>query len=188
MLLVVGLGNPGAKYAHNRHNVGFMVVDLLAARFDAGGFREKFSGVFARVHTPDLGLLKPMTYMNLSGQSVQKAMQYFKVPVTDVLVVYDELDLAFGECRLKLGGGSAGHNGIKSMLSHCGGDRFMRLRVGVGRPRSGDAAGYVLSDFSASERPGLPDVLDKAALGVETVVREGIAKAMNAFNARDKTR
>jgi PTH1 family peptidyl-tRNA hydrolase len=190
MLLVVGLGNPGSKYAANRHNVGFMVVDRLAERLKASAFREKFSGVFARSSSPDMVLLKPLTYMNLSGESVQAAMKFFKVTLKDVVVVHDELDLAYGDCRLKLGGGTAGHNGLKSMVQHCGGDGFARLRIGIGRPRhdkGGDAVvGHVLSDFSSSERATLPDVLDHAALGVESIVDKGIAQAMNAFNARPK--
>lgn len=190
MLLVVGLGNPGAKYAANRHNVGFMVVDRLAERFKAPAMREKFSGVFTRVSTPDVVLLKPLTYMNLSGESVQAAMKFFKVGLSDVVVVHDELDLAFGDLRLKVGGGTAGHNGLKSMLQHCGGDGFVRLRVGIGRPRSekgGDAVvSHVLGDFASSERSTLADVLDHAALGVESIVDKGVAQAMNAFNARPK--
>jgi len=124
--------------------------------------------------------------MNLSGESVQQAMKFFKISVPDVLVVYDELDLPFGECRLKVGGGAAGHNGIKSMLAHCGGDGFGRLRVGIGKPRHGDAAAHVLSDFSAAERAQLEDVLSHAALGVHAVIDKGIAQAMNTFNARKK--
>jgi PTH1 family peptidyl-tRNA hydrolase len=190
MYLVVGLGNPGAKYAHNRHNVGFMVVDKLAERLRAAAFREKFSGVFTRLTTPDVVLLKPLTYMNLSGESVQAAMKFFKVALADVVVIHDELDLAFGDNRIKVGGGTAGHNGLKSMLQHCGGDGFARLRMGIGRPRSekgGDTViSHVLGDFSASERTQLPAVLDHAALGVESIVEQGIAQAMNAFNARKK--
>src|ERR1700709_534523 len=134
MLLVVGLGNPGAKYAHNRHNVGFMVVDRLAERLRAPAFREKFSGVFARVASPDVVLLKPLTYMNLSGESVQAAMKFFKVALKDVGVIHDEPDLAFGDDRLKVGGGTAGHNGLKSMLPHCGGDGFVPLRGAIRAP------------------------------------------------------
>jgi peptidyl-tRNA hydrolase, PTH1 family len=190
MLLVVGLGNPGAKYANNRHNVGFMVVDRLAERLKAPAFRDKFSGSFSRIAAPDVVLLKPLTYMNLSGESVQAAMKFFKVALADVVVLHDELDLAFGDVRLKVGGGTAGHNGLKSMLQHCGGDGFARLRIGIGRPRSekgGDAVvSHVLGDFSSSERTQLNDVLDHAALGVESIVAKGIAQAMNAFNARPK--
>jgi peptidyl-tRNA hydrolase, PTH1 family len=187
MLLVVGLGNPGAKYAHTRHNVGFMVVDRLAERLKAGVYRDKFSGVFVRVSEPDVVLLKPLTFMNLSGESVQQAMQFFKVSLKDVLVVHDELDLPFGECRLKQGGGAAGHNGLRSIIQHCGGEAFGRLRVGIGRPR-GEGVSHVLGEFSAGERTQLDDVLHTAALGVETVLAKGVAQAMNTFNTRDKKR
>ncbi len=185
MLLVVGLGNPGQKYAATRHNVGFMVVDRLAERLKAGPFREKFAGAFVRMTDPDVGLLKPQTFMNLSGQSVQQAMQFFKVELKDVLVIHDELDLPFGECRLKQGGGAAGHNGLRSIMQHCGGEGFLRLRVGIGRPR-GEGVSHVLGDFSAAERPVLEDVLQAAALGVEAVLAKGVAQAMNTFNTRDK--
>jgi PTH1 family peptidyl-tRNA hydrolase len=186
VLLVVGLGNPGAKYAQTRHNVGFRVVERVADALKAGPFREKFSGLFTRVTSPDVVLLKPMTFMNLSGESVQQAMKFFKVELRDVLAVYDELDLPFGECRLKVGGGAAGHNGIKSLLAHCGGDGFIRLRVGIGKPRHGDASPHVLGEFSAAERASLDDVLDQAALGVHQVIDKGVAQAMNAFNTRKK--
>ena len=190
MYLIVGLGNPGAKYAKNRHNVGFMVIERLAERLNAPAFREKFAGEFARVASPELVLLKPMTFMNVSGESAQAAMKFFKSALKEVIVVHDELDLPYGEVRLKAGGGTAGHNGLKSMLQHCGGDGFSRVRVGIGRPRSekgGDAVvSHVLGDFSASERATLEAVLDHAALGVESIVAKGIAQAMNAFNAPTK--
>jgi peptidyl-tRNA hydrolase, PTH1 family len=186
MHLVVGLGNPGLKYARHRHNVGFMVLDRLADRLKAPAFRDKFNGTFTRVPSPDVVLLKPLTYMNVSGESVQAAMKFFKVSLPEVVVIHDELDLAYGEVRLKSGGGTAGHNGLKSMVQHCGGDGFARVRVGIGRPRSGEVVGHVLSDFSADERATLEDVLDHAALGVENVLAKGIAQAMNALNARPK--
>jgi PTH1 family peptidyl-tRNA hydrolase len=186
MLLVVGLGNPGPKYERTRHNVGFMVLDRVADALKAGPFREKFNGMFTRVSTPDVVLLKPMTFMNLSGEPVQAAMKFFKLTPADLLVVYDELDLPFGDCRLKLGGGAAGHNGIKSLLAHAGGEGFGRLRVGIGKPRHGDASPHVLGEFSASERAELEDVLNHAALGVHSVIDKGIANAMNAFNTRKK--
>ncbi len=194
MQLVVGLGNPGAKYAHNRHNVGFMVLDRVAERLRAPAYREKFAGLFTRVASPELVLLKPMTFMNVSGESVQQAMKFFKTPLKDLVVIHDELDLAYGDNRLKLGGGTAGHNGLKSIVQHCGGDSFARVRVGIGRPRAEErgakgehVVGHVLSDFSASERAILEDVLNHAALGVEMILDKGIAQAMNAFNARSKT-
>lgn len=186
MLLVVGLGNPGPKYEKTRHNVGFMVLDRVAEALQAGPFRDKFSGVFARANKPDVALLKPLTFMNLSGEAVQQAMRFFKLGVEDVLVVYDELDLPFGDVRLKKGGGAAGHNGVKSLIAHCGGDGFARLRVGIGKPRHGDASPHVLGEFSSAERAQLADVLDHAALGVHAVIDKGIAQAMNAFNTRKK--
>jgi PTH1 family peptidyl-tRNA hydrolase len=184
--LIVGLGNPGPKYANNRHNVGFMAVDVLAARAPAGAYREKFGGEYARAQTSDIVLLKPLTYMNNSGECVQQAMQFFKIELADVLVIHDELDLAFGEARLKQGGGTAGHNGLKSMVQHCGGDGFARLRLGIGRPKGIDVISHVLGDFSEAERQVLPDVLTIAAQGVDAFVALGIAKAMNTFNARAK--
>jgi peptidyl-tRNA hydrolase, PTH1 family len=186
MLLVVGLGNPGPKYEKTRHNVGFMVLDRVAEALKAAPFRDKFSGLFARSSAPDVALLKPLTFMNLSGESVQQAMRFFKLGPEDVLVIYDELDLPFGDTRLKRGGGAAGHNGVKSMIAHCGGDGFARLRVGIGKPRHGDASPHVLGEFSSAERAQLEDVLDHAALGVHAVIDKGIAQAMNAFNTRKK--
>ncbi len=186
MHLVVGLGNPGPKYEGHRHNVGFMVVDRLAELSAAGSFRDKFAGLFVRLSNPDAVLLKPLTFMNVSGQSVQQAMKFFKVPLDQVIVVHDELDLGFGETRLKLGGGTAGHNGLKSIVQCCGGEQFLRLRVGIGRPRSGEVSSFVLSDFSAAERADLPNVLDHAAHGLRAVFERGHQVVMNDFNARKK--
>ncbi len=190
MHLVAGLGNPGTKYAGNRHNVGFMVVDALADRWSAPALRDKFKGEFAKADFGgrDVVLLKPMTYMNLSGESVQPAMKFFKVALGGVVVVHDELDLPFGEVRIKVGGGAAGHNGLKSIIQHGGGNGFVRVRVGIGRPRSGAVEGYVLSDFAAIERAELPDVLDRAALAVEGILRDGPQKAMNRLHAKKKSK
>ena len=184
--LIVGLGNPGPKYAGNRHNVGFMAADELARRWSAPAYREKFKGELARVAVGDeqAVLLKPMTYMNLSGESVQAAMRFFKVPLERVICVHDELDLEYGVVRLKSGGGTAGHNGLRSMVQHCGGPDFLRCRVGIGRPRHGRPEQYVLSDFGSLERAELEDVLGLAADMVETTVREGIRAAMNQHHGR----
>lgn len=186
MLLVVGLGNPGPKYAGNRHNVGFMVVDHLAARLGAPAYREKFKGLVTKapLGSDDIVLLKPMTFMNLSGESAQPAAAFYRLEVSQVLVVHDELDLPFGTLRLKSGGGTAGHNGLKSMLSQLGDPGYARLRFGIGRPPSGSPVGYVLGDFSASDRAELPELLDRAADGIEAVVRAGLMPTMNAFNQR----
>jgi PTH1 family peptidyl-tRNA hydrolase len=159
MHLVVGLGNPGPKYSGNRHNVGFMVVDRLASRWSAAAFRDKFRAATtkAQLGADEVVLLKPQTFMNLSGESVQPAMAFYKVPLAQVLCVHDELDLEFGVLRIKAGGGTAGHNGLKSMVQHCGGNDFLRLRVGIGRPQ-GRTESHVLSDFGAerARRAGRP--------------------------------
>jgi len=189
MVLIVGLGNPGKKYAGNRHNVGFMVVDAIAS--DAAGlaWKEKFSGVFARgeVFGQSALLLKPMTFMNLSGDSVQPAMAFSKVGVSEVVVVHDELDVPFGEVRVKVGGGHAGHNGLRSIMERAGSPDFVRVRVGIGRPPpgfQGDVADYVLHDFDASERAELGGVIAKAVLATKQVVTLGAAAAMTAVNAK----
>lgn len=184
--LLVGLGNPGRKYAANRHNVGFMVVDELAKRWNASSYRDKFKGELAQaaVGEQQVLLLKPMTYMNLSGEAVQAAMRFFKVPLQRVVCVHDELDLDFGVVRLKAGGGTAGHNGLRSMVQHCGGGDFVRCRVGIGRPARGRPEHYVLSDFSSLEGVELPEVLGLAAEMVETTVRQGVREAMNRHHGR----
>jgi len=184
--LIVGLGNPGPQYAGNRHNVGFMVVDELARRWGAPRSREKFKGEFSKVAVDgeEIVLLKPMTYMNLSGESAQAAMQFFKVGLERVICIHDELDLEFGVVRLKDGGGTAGHNGLRSMVAHCGGPGFVRCRVGIGRPQHGRPEQYVLSDFNSLERAELDRALELAADMVDTTVRSGVRQAMNRHHER----
>lgn len=189
MWLVVGLGNPGAGYASHRHNVGFMAADLLAERLRADSFRDKFSGSWTKASHggEDLVLLKPQTFMNLSGQSVQPAAAFFKVPVSNILVLHDELDVPFGEVRLKLGGGHAGHNGLRSMIQSLGSPDFARVRIGIGRPPPGfrgEVADYVLSGFDASERAEIGDVLRRAADSVLDVLARGLTPAMNKQNTK----
>lgn len=180
MHLVVGLGNPGPKYAGNRHNVGFMLVERLADQFRLGPFREKFKGSFVRgqLGREDVVLLKPATYMNLSGESAGAAAKFFKVARPEVVVVHDELDLPFGTVRIKVGGGTAGHNGLKSLVAHTGGPDFVRIRIGIGRPRSGPVEGWVLSDFSAQERAELDSVLERASAALEDILGQGVQAAM----------
>ena len=190
MLLVVGLGNPGSSYASHRHNVGFMAVDELARRVSADPFREKFSGEWARAEIagePAI-LLKPQTYMNESGRSVQPAMAFFKVAPAELIVLHDELDVPFGEIRLKLGGGHAGHNGLRSIMAFAGAE-FGRVRLGVGRPPPtfrGEIADFVLSGFDPVERAALPELIKKAGDSVLDIARRGFGPAMNARNTRPK--
>jgi PTH1 family peptidyl-tRNA hydrolase len=183
-LLVVGLGNPGREYAKNRHNVGHMVVDELARRHD-GAWRAKFSGQVAdvRIDGHKVALLKPETFMNDSGRSVNAAAAFYKLERDAILVVHDESDLEVGRLQVRLGGGLAGHNGLRSVSQQLGSPEFMRLRVGVGRPGRGDRrplADYVLSNFDpADDRDG---IVARAADAVETLDADGLEAAQRRFN------
>jgi PTH1 family peptidyl-tRNA hydrolase len=190
MFLIVGLGNPGKKYERNRHNVGFMTADRV--RDDAGlpAWKEKFSGVFSRgaAFGGDVMLLKPTTFMNVSGDSVQPAAAFAKVDPDRIVVVHDELDLPFGDVRIKVGGGHAGHNGLRSIIERLGTPEFIRVRVGVGRPPAGfrgEVADYVLSNFDAVEQATLPDILERAVGAARLLVEKGPAQAQNLVNARN---
>lgn len=187
--LVVGLGNPGREYAGNRHNVGFMVADLLASRVNGKFGRHKravadvaegrlgFGG-------PKLVLAKPLTYMNLSGGPVAALAQFFKVPPAQVVAVHDELDIPYGQLRVKIGGGEGGHNGLRSMSKSLGTKDYLRVRVGIGRPPGRqDPADYVLSDFSAVERKELEFQVDRAADAVESVILRGLEWTQNAYHS-----
>lgn len=186
--LVVGLGNPGREYAGNRHNVGFMVAELLAGRVGARFGRHKravaevaegrlgFGG-------PKLVLAKPLTYMNLSGGPVAALSQFYKVPPAQVIAVHDELDIDFGQVRIKFGGGEGGHNGLRSMSKSLGTKDYARVRFGVGRPPGRqDPADFVLSDFSAVERKELDFLVDRAADVVESVIVKGVEPTQNLYH------
>lgn len=183
MRLVVGLGNPGPAYEANRHNVGFMVVEELEGELVAG-----FGGLYGEVSIEgrDVALLMPMTFMNRSGDSVVAAMDTLGLAPEEVLVVHDELDLSLGTLKLKRGGGTGGHNGLKSIVHACGDPGFDRLRVGIGRPVEGSIVDWVLSDFDESDGAALDDVLEDATRAVRAVVANGTRHAMNAVNARDR--
>ncbi len=186
MKLVVGLGNPGSKYAGNRHNAGFMVVDELLRR-SGTSTSSKFKGDYARATAgrEPVVLLKPMTFMNVSGESVGPCARYFDIDVRDTIVVHDELDLAYGEIRIKHSGGHGGHNGLKSIYQHFGAD-FTRVRFGIGRPQHGTPTHHVLSDFSSDERIDLDLKLERGADAVEAIIRGGVDRARNDFNRRSK--
>ena len=161
MQLWVGLGNPGGKYARNRHNIGFMALDQIASDHGFAPFRAKFQGEISegRLGSEKVLLLKPQTFMNLSGQSVGEAMRFYKLEPPDITVFHDEIDLAPGKVRLKAGGGHAGHNGLRSIHSHIG-PHYDRVRLGVGHPGHKDAvAGYVLRDFTKADEDWLDDLL-----------------------------
>jgi len=185
-LLVAGLGNPGGEYAETRHNVGFMVADELARRH-GGSWRGKFSGELSEVRADGirLALLKPQTYMNESGRSVGAAARFFKVEPEALIVVHDDVDLASGRVQVRLGGGLAGHNGLRSVAQQLGTSEFGRVRIGVGRPERGDQR--PVADFVLSPFPPEVDVealVARAADAVESVAREGLDEAQNRFNER----
>jgi len=187
MKLFVGLGNPGAKYAGNRHNIGFMAVDEIASAHGFGPWRGKFQGALAegRLGREKVMLLKPETFMNNSGQSVGEAMRFFKLTPDDVVVFHDELDLAPGKCRVKTGGGAAGHNGLRSMDAHIG-PSFKRVRLGIGHPGHKDRVSpYVLGDFAKAEQSGwLDDLLRGIADGAAALAEDDNAGFMNAVALR----
>jgi PTH1 family peptidyl-tRNA hydrolase len=183
-LLVAGLGNPGPEHARDRHNVGWMVVDELARRHE-GSFKGKFRGRLAdvRVEGQKLALLKPETYMNESGASIQAAAAFYKLSPGQVLVVHDDVDLDTARLQARLGGGLAGHNGLRSIAQRLGSQEFLRLRVGVGRPARGDprpVADYVLSSFAPED--DVEAIVGRAADAVETVARDGLDETQRRFN------
>ena len=186
MKLIVGLGNPGAKYAGNRHNIGFMALDRIAQDHGFAGWKTKHNGltVEGRFGADRVVLLKPETFMNNSGQSVQSAMRFHKLEPTDVIVLHDEIDLAPGKVKCKTGGGHAGHNGLRSIHAHIGPD-YDRVRLGVGHPGHKDAVpGYVLRDFAKAEQDWLDDVLRGISDGAADLARGDTAKFMNAVALR----
>jgi peptidyl-tRNA hydrolase, PTH1 family len=183
-LFVAGLGNPGREYAATRHNVGWMVLDELARRHD-GSWRSKFSGHLAQVQVNGarVALLKPQTYMNESGRSIRTAARFFKTPVAGVLVVHDDVDLEEGRLQARLGGGLAGHNGLRSIAQELGSQEFPRLRIGVGRPGRGDrrsVADFVLSPFSPET--DVDGLVARSADAVEVLLAEGLEAAQQRFN------
>jgi PTH1 family peptidyl-tRNA hydrolase len=186
--LIVGLGNPGPQYARNRHNVGFMIADLLAGRIGARfGRHRKAVAEVAEGHLgfggPRLVVAKPLTYMNLSGGPAAGLAQFYKVPLTQVIALHDELDIGYGQIRLKVGGGEGGHNGLRSLSKSLGTKEYFRVRFGIGRPPGRqDPADYVLSDFSSTERKELEFLVDRAADATEALVTRGLEFAQNAYH------
>ena len=187
--LIVGLGNPDDKYARTRHNIGFDVVDALAQSWQLSWKKNKrFQGMVAEGRSSQnhpICLLKPLTYMNRSGQSVKAAVDWYKLPSGSVLVVYDDLDLPLGRARLRLSGSAGGHNGMKSIISHLGSQQYPRLRLGIGKANeSGNAASHVLGRFSKQERLLVTNVIELAVEMIEQSLQTGIEKTMSLYNNR----
>lgn len=189
MWLVAGLGNPGPEYERTRHNIGFLVVDRLAQRCGIGRFGKQFKAEVARaeVRGEPCVLVKPLTFMNLSGDAVQPAAAFFKVPGERVIVVHDDIDLSLGQIKLKSGGGHGGHNGIRSIAARMGPD-FLRVRLGVGRPggKGSHVIGHVLGTFSRDEEAALVSLVEQGADAVEMLIREGLLAAQQRFHAAPK--
>ena len=187
MRLVAGLGNPGSTYARSRHNVGFLVVDALADRYSVDMGRRKFDAVYGkgRVEGLDVLLAKPVAFMNRSGPPIQNISSYFKILNEDILVVHDDIDLAFGRLKIKQKGGHGGHNGLRSIMDALGGGDFTRLRIGIGRPEADrDVTGHVLGGFTNDESQILDRIIALAREAVGTVLCEGTKAGMNRFNDR----
>jgi len=183
--LLIGLGNPGREYRDSRHNVGFMLVDRLAVRLEARGMKVQSKAITTTAIYEDrkLILAKPQTYMNLSGQSVQGLIHFYKLPLTNVLIAHDDLDIPFGTIRIRPGGGPGGQRGMASTIEQLGTKDFPRLRIGIGRPPGRmDPSAYVLQDFTRQEIKSLSEILDRAADAALEFVVNGLDKAMNKYN------
>jgi PTH1 family peptidyl-tRNA hydrolase len=188
--LVVGLGNPGAEYRNTRHNAGFMVVDKIALDFNIALNHRKFDSVFGRGDVKDIAvvLAKPTAFMNRSGPPVQKLAHYFRIQSKDIVVIHDDIDLAYGRIKIKEKGGHGGHNGIRSLMAAFGGGDFVRLRIGVGRSEAGDnVTSHVLGRFSPAQSANLDRIIAGARDAAITILSQGTKVGMNLFNGRNLT-
>ncbi|MDF9666845.1 aminoacyl-tRNA hydrolase [Bacillus wiedmannii] len=186
MKLIVGLGNPGREYELTRHNIGFMAIDELAKRWNISLNEQKFKGIFGAgfVNGEKVILLKPLTYMNLSGESIRPLMDYYKIDVEDFVVLYDDLDIPVGKLRLRMKGSAGGHNGVKSTISHLGTQEFQRIRMGIDRPKNGmKVVDYVLGRFTSEEIPDVGHSIEKAADACEEWLNKPFLQIMNTFNS-----
>lgn len=185
--LIVGLGNPGPKYSWTRHNAGFMVLDRFAHLNGIQLARKSFGGLYGEgdFKGSRLLLLKPQAYMNLSGRAVAEALRFHKLEPADIIVIHDDLDIPFGQIKLKADGGHGGHNGLRSLHQELGGGGYSRLRVGIGRPLHGDMADYVLTNFGKEELASLPRFIDAAVDALELMIAEGLPKTMSLYNNKN---
>lgn len=183
MKLIVGLGNPGKKYEHTRHNMGFDTIDLFSELAKIDIDKEAFKGLVGRgkVFEEDIYLLKPQTYMNLSGESVREIVSYFKIPTQDIIVIYDDLDLEPGKIRLRLSGSSGGHKGIQNIIENLGTEEIKRIRIGIGKPTF-DTIDYVLGKPLKEERPLIDDAINNAVEALKEILKHSFDSAMNKFN------
>ena len=184
MFLIVGLGNPGKEYKNTRHNIGFEAIDVISKKYKIEVNRIKFKGVYGEtfIGREKVILLKPSTYMNLSGESIRAVMDFYKVSQENVLVIYDDISLEVGRLRIRDKGSAGGHNGIKSIISHMGTEEFGRIKIGVGQP-NGDLVKYVLGNLAKEERKILDEVLETVVSATEVIIKEDVKEAMNKYNS-----
>jgi peptidyl-tRNA hydrolase, PTH1 family len=183
MFLIAGLGNIGREYQNTRHNVGFAMLELLSKRYNIPVNREKYKGAYGEgfICGEKVVLLKPYTYMNLSGESIREAVDFYKLDTEKIIVIYDDVSLELGRLRIRQSGSSGGHNGIKSIIAHVGTEIFPRIKIGIGQPEY-DIVNHVLGKFSKEDKKILEDVLDVAADALEIIIKQGINEAMNKYN------
>ncbi|KEI00725.1 aminoacyl-tRNA hydrolase [Clostridium botulinum] len=184
MFLIVGLGNPGKEYEHTRHNVGFDAIDLLAEKYNIELNRKKFKGMYGdgNIAGEKVILLKPLTYMNLSGESVREIMDFYKITNEDIIVIYDDISLEVGRMRIREKGSAGGHNGIKNIIAHLNTDYFPRVKVGVGQPVKINLVSHVLGKFEKEDESKLNKTFEAACNAVQIIIEKGTAEAMNKFN------
>ncbi len=183
MFLIVGLGNPGKEYEDTRHNIGFKVIDNIAKEYNIEINRQKFKGVYGEgfINNKKVMLLKPTTYMNLSGESVREVVDFYNLENSEVIVIYDDISLEVGKLRIRDKGSAGGHNGIKSIIAHLGSDIFPRIKVGIGQP-NGDLVKYVLGKFTKEEMTILSESIDASTKATEEIIKSDVKTAMNQFN------
>ncbi len=185
--LLVGLGNPGIKYERNRHNIGFCLIDYFTSQINSEDYIDKFNSKYTMVRLNDnkIHIIKPQTYMNRSGVSVRNCKDFFKIAPNNIIVVYDDMDLALGSLKIKSSGGSAGHNGIKSLIDEIGSNNFVRIRIGIGKPLNKENVNnYVLSNFKKDEFEALSRIKNRIEEIIKDIIFEGIIFAMNKFNSK----
>lgn len=183
MFLIVGLGNPGKEYDGTRHNIGFEAIDYIASKYNIDVNRSKFKGVFGEgfINGQKVILLKPTTYMNLSGESIREAINFYKIDNNEIIVIYDDISLEIGKLRIREKGSAGGHNGIKSIIANMGSDVFPRIKIGVGQPK-GELVSHVLGKFNGEEKKDLNEVIEASAKAVEIIIKYGTKEAMNELN------
>lgn len=183
MFLVVGLGNPGKEYDGTRHNIGFEAIDYISKKYNIDVNRTKFKGVFGEgfINGSKVVLLKPTTYMNLSGESIREAINFYKLEKEEVIVIYDDISLEVGKLRIREKGSAGGHNGIKSIIANMNTDIFPRIKIGVGQPK-GDLVSHVLGKFSKEEVQDLNEVIEASSKAVEIIIKDGTKESMNELN------